>query len=75
VIDDVIEGVENTISQLALPYELPDVFLAVKAGVCDGNGRSELLLDAEVFGATPSGLIEDENGVHVGATLVAISSR
>jgi hypothetical protein len=40
----------------------------------DGRGRSELLLDA-VFGATPSGLIEDENGVHVGATLVAISSR
>src|SRR5262245_55557430 len=32
VIDDVVEGFENSVRQPVLPHELPDIFLAVEFG-------------------------------------------
>jgi hypothetical protein len=38
VIDDVVEGFENSVRQPALPHELPDIFLAVEFG-CAWRGE------------------------------------
>jgi hypothetical protein len=32
VIDDIVEGFENSVRQPVLPHELPDIFLAVEFG-------------------------------------------
>jgi len=64
VIDDVVEGFENSVRQPVLPHELPDIFLAVEFG-CAWRELQErdVVWNLEGLGAMPPGLIEEENGV------------
>src|SRR5262249_31860772 len=64
VIDDVVEGFENSVRQPVLPHELPDIFLAVEFG-CAWRELQErdVVWNLEGLGAMPPGLIEEENSV------------
>jgi hypothetical protein len=64
VVDDIVEGFEDAVRQPVLPHELPDVFLAVELR-CARRQRQERYVggNLEVFGAVPTGLIEDEDCV------------
>src|SRR5262245_48657409 len=64
VIDDIVEGLENSVRQPVLPHELPDVFLAVEFG-CAWRELQErdVVWNLEGLGAMPAGLIEEENSV------------
>ena len=37
VVDDVVEGFENSIRQPVLPHELPDIFLGLSSGARGGS--------------------------------------
>jgi hypothetical protein len=41
VIDDIVEGLENSVRQPVLPHELPDIFLAVEFGCGEVLGLLE----------------------------------
>ena len=64
VVDDIVEGFENSVRQPVLPHELPDVFLAVEFG-CAWRELQErdVVWNLEGLGAMPPGLIEEENSV------------
>src|SRR5437660_2765434 len=64
VIDDIVEGLENSVRQPVLPHELPDIFLAVEFG-CAWRELQErdVVWNLEGLGAMPAGLIEEENSV------------
>jgi hypothetical protein len=64
VIDDVVEGFEDSVRQPVLTHELPDIFLAVELGRMRRQRQErDVAWHVQVFGAMPAGLIEDENGV------------
>ena len=64
VIDDIVEGFENSVRQPVLPHELPDIFLAVEFG-CAWRELQErdVVWNLEGLGAMPPGLIEENNSV------------
>src|ERR1700681_4221835 len=64
MVDDIVEGLEDTVRQPVCPDELPDVFLTVELR-CARRQRQErdVVGSPEVFCAMPSRLIEDQNGV------------
>src|SRR5262252_4891988 len=64
VVDDIVEGFENSVRQPVLPNELPDIFLAIEFG-CAGRKLQErdVVWNLEGLGAMPPGLIEEENSV------------
>src|SRR5258706_3877483 len=64
VIDDVVEGFENSVRQPVLPHELPDIFLAVEFGSAWRELQErDVVWNLEGLGAMPPGLIEEENSV------------
>ena len=64
VIDDVVEGFENSVRQPVLPHELPDIFLAVEFGRAWRQLQErDVAWNLEGLGAMPPGLIEEENSV------------
>jgi hypothetical protein len=67
VVDDVVIGFEHVVGEPVRPHELPEVFLGIELRRAR---RQYVVWRIEVFGAMPSGLIENKNGVSV-----AISSR
>ena len=68
VIDDVIEGFENSVRQPVLPHKLPDIFLAVEFGRAGRQLQErDVAWNLEGLGAMPPGLIEEENGVSAGS--------
>jgi hypothetical protein len=62
VIDDVVEGFEDTVRQSVLSHELPDILLAVELR-CARRQERYVAGDFEFLGTVPTGLIEDENRV------------
>ena len=76
MIDDVVEGFEDSVRQPILAHELPDVFLAVELR-CTRRQRQEREIgwNLEVLGAVPAGLVEDRTRGRRRLTLAAISSR
>src|SRR5215831_17731901 len=61
VIDDIVEGFENSVRQPVLPDELPDVFLAVEFGCARRKLQErDVVWNLEGLGAMPAGL---DNGV------------
>src|SRR6266508_4650658 len=64
VVDDVVEGFEDTVREPILPHELPDIFLTVEFG-CARRQRHEreVAWDLESLGAMPPGLIEEDDRV------------
>src|SRR5216683_7693942 len=67
VVDDVVEGLEDTVRQPVCSHELPDVLLRVELGrAWRQRQERDVAWSLEVFGAVPSGLIEDQNGVSAG---------
>jgi hypothetical protein len=42
VIDDVVEGFENSVRRPVLPHELPDIFLAVELHVAATAGAKKI---------------------------------
>src|SRR5258708_32016354 len=58
VIDDIVEGFENSVRQPVLPHELPDIFLAVEFG-CAWRELQErdVVWNLEGLGAMPARLI------------------
>jgi hypothetical protein len=55
VIDDVIEGFENSVRQPVLSHELPDILLAVEFGRAWRNCKSEMFAwNLEALGAMPA---------------------
>src|SRR5260370_17080712 len=62
VIDDIVEGLENSVRQPVLPHELPDIFLAIEFG-CAWRELQErdVVWNLEGLGAMPAGLIEEGN--------------
>ena len=67
VIDDVVEGFEDSVRQPILAHELPDVFLAIELR-CARRQRQERYVagNLEVLGAVPAGLVEDQDRVGAG---------
>ena len=67
VIDDIVEGFEDSVRQPVLSHELPDIFLRVEFR-CTRRQRHEREIgwNLEVFGAVPAGLVEDKDGVGTG---------
>src|SRR5262245_16543737 len=64
VIDDVVEGFENSVRQPVLPHELPDIFLAVEFRRARRKLQErDVVWNLEGLGAMPPGLIEEENSV------------
>src|SRR3981081_1042606 len=67
VVDDFVEGFENAVRQPVRPHELPDVFLRVELWRTRRQRQErDVFGSLEVFGAVPSSLIENENGVCAG---------
>ena len=64
VVDDIVEGFENSVRQPVLPHELPDISLAVEFR-CAWRKLQErdVVWNLEGLGAMPAGLIEEENSV------------
>ena len=69
VVDDIVEGFENSVRQPVLPHELPDIFLAVEFG-CAWRELQErdVVWNLEGLGAMPAGLIEEEYETQAGRT-------
>src|SRR5438477_2508255 len=64
MVDDIVEGLEDTVRQPVCPHELPDVFLTVELRCAWRQWQErDIVGRPEVFCAMPSGLIEDQNGV------------
>src|SRR6516162_1700543 len=64
VIDDIVEGFENSVRQPVLSHELPDIFLAVELGRAWRELQErDVARNLEGLGAMPAGLIEEENSV------------
>jgi len=64
VIDDVVEGFENSVRQPVLSPELPDILLAVEFGRAWRSCKSEMFArNLEGLGAMPASLIEEKNSV------------
>ena len=62
VVDDIVEGFENSVRQPVLPHELPDVFLAVEFGCAWRElQKRDVVWNLEGLCAMPAGLIEEEN--------------
>ena len=56
VIDDVVEGFENSVRQPVLPHELPDIFLAVEFGRAWRElQKRDVAWNLEGLGAMPPG--------------------
>ena len=67
VIDDFVEGFEDAVRQPVRPHELPDIFLGVELRRTRRQRQErDVFGSLEVFGAVPSSLIENENGVCAG---------
>ena len=67
VVDDVVEGFEDTVGQPVCPHELPDVFLWIELGrAWRQRQERDVSWSPEVLGAVPSGLIEDQYSVCAG---------
>ena len=67
VIDDFVEGFEDAVRQPVRPHELPDIFLRVELRRTRRQRQErDVFGSLEVFGAVPSSLIENENGVCAG---------
>ena len=70
VIDDVVEGFEDSVRQPVLAHELPDVFLAIEFGRARRQRHQrDVARHLENFGAMPASLIEEQNCVCSGADL------
>src|SRR3954470_19048088 len=68
VVDDVVEGFEDAVGQPVGPHELPDVFLRIELRRARRQRQErDVAWRLEAFGAMPSGLIENENGVGAGS--------
>src|SRR5258708_37940185 len=68
VIDDVVEGFENSVRQPVLPHKLPDIFLAVEFGrACRQLQERDVACNLEGLGAMPAGLIQGEDSVSAGS--------
>src|SRR5271169_4311800 len=64
VVDDIVEGFEDSVRQPVLAHELPDVFLAVELRRTRRQLQERYVAgDLEVLGTVPAGLIEDEDCV------------
>ena len=62
VIDDIVEGFENSVRQPVLSHELPDIFLAVELGRAWRELQErDVARNLEGLGAMPAGL--EENSV------------
>jgi hypothetical protein len=75
VIDDVVVRFEDAVRQPVLPHELPDIFLAVEFWCARRQWQQrDVAWGVERLGATPSGLIEEDDRVcargHLGCDLV-----
>ncbi len=64
VINDIVEGLEDSVRQPVLSHELPDILLAVELR-CTRRQLQERYVagNLEFLGTVPAGLIEDEDGV------------
>ena len=59
VIDDVVEGFEDSVRQPVLPHELPDIFLAVEFRRARRKLQErDVVWNLEGLAALPPGLIE-----------------
>ena len=70
MIDDVVEGFENSVRQPVLPHELSDIFLAVEFRRAWRKPQvRDVAWNLEGVGAMPAGLIEEQDCVCSGADL------
>ena len=68
VIDDIVEGFENSVRQPVLTHELPDIFLAVELGRAWRQLQErDVAWNLEGLGTMPAGLIEEEDSVSAGS--------
>jgi hypothetical protein len=70
VIDDVVEGFEDSVREPILAHEQPDILLAVELGRARRQRQErDIAWDFQVLRTVPTSLIEDENGVRAGGNL------
>lgn len=70
VIEDVLVGMEDAVGEPVVPHELPDVFDRVQFWRPRRQRQQrDVVGDAKVTGAVPTGLVEDDDGVGIGCDI------